>query len=826
MKNKVFKKSLLMLMSVGLLTGCGENSSVSSNVGGSSYDNQIYAVYESYKANGGTLSYEEWLASIKGQDGLDGKDGEKGEKGDKGDTGAAGKSAYELYCEKHPDYKGTEDEWLEALTTGKLNKITISFDTYGGSTMDDVITSFGSYITVDAPSKNGYEFDGWTLNGSDIDVNTYVFFASCTLKAKWKKVTYTITYVLDEGTNDVSNPYEYDIESENITLADAKKPYYEFEGWYSDASFTTKVTSIKKGSYGDMTLYAKWFMKKDYTITYELDGGTNSKDNPTNYNNYSGELILSDPSKEDYAFKGWYTESTFQNRVTSIPAGNEDDITLYAKWVELDSYEITYVLNGGDNSSSNPVSYNGSKEVLLYKPTKEHAIFKGWYTDSEYQNKIDSISEGTTGELTLYAKWEAAQYSIEYNLNGGTNDSSNPTSYTYFDDDVILKEPTRTGYTFEGWYSDSGYSEKVNEISSGSDGTKNLYANWSADITYELDGGTNDADNPSTYETKDGNITLKDASKTGYIFMGWYKDEDYSERVCSLNAENDVTTLYAKFMTQEDSLAKSVKLSKNKKYATYGLYPQTHVSDSTLLSSLNTLTTAETNGWYLYENQYYAKLSAKPYSSNYTFDDGTTIVSGTTYWFKCEPIKWKVLEGEYGEYKLLSDVILDAHCYYNSTNDRTIDGKTVYANNYEYSDIRTWLNGDFYDSAFSLDSSYIQDTVVDNSAATTESSTNPYACENTTDKVYLPSYQDYNNADYGFSTSSDRQCKTTEYARADGAYSITSSGYENNGYYWTRSPIGYYSYIAWPVRYDGYLRSDFVGHGYYGVRPSLSVKLS
>lgn len=275
-------------------------------------------------------------------------------------------------------------------------------------------------------------------------------------------------------------------------------------------------------------------------------------------------------------------------------------------------------------------------------------------------------------------------------------------------------------------------------------------------------------------------------------------------------------------------------LSEDKKTLTYGLYPQTNVNDSELVSTLNGLTTPESNGWYLYEDDYYAKVSATPDSSIYTFDNGTTIVSGTTYWFKCEPITWNVIKNNNGEYYIVSSVLLDVHRYYNSTSSRTIDGQTVYANNYKYSDIRAWLNEDFYKSAFALGNSHIQTTTVDNSAATTDRSSNGYACTNTEDKVFLPSYQDYLNETYGFentgpeTSSESRCCRTTDWARARGAYYYTSSGsYQYNGFYWTRSPYSAYSYGAWYVLSDGTLsHGDLVYNTFYSVRPGLSIKIA
>ncbi len=278
-----------------------------------------------------------------------------------------------------------------------------------------------------------------------------------------------------------------------------------------------------------------------------------------------------------------------------------------------------------------------------------------------------------------------------------------------------------------------------------------------------------------------------------------------------------------------ESLGIAPMFSTKNKTVTYGLYPQKNVNDSSLVSALNALKTSESNGWYLYENEYYAKVAAKPYDSSYKFDNGTTIVEGTTYWFKCEPITWNVLSNTNGKRYILSSVLLDAHYYYYETFSRTIGGKKVYANNYEYSDIRTWLNDGFYNSAFALGNSHIQTTTVSNSASTTNSTENPYACDSTQDNVFLPSYKNYINDSYGFSTSTSptntRYCKTTDWARARGAWYSTSSSYLYNGYYWTRSPRSEDSYSAWCVNGDGYLDSNRrpVNHKFVSVRPAIKI---
>ena len=280
-----------------------------------------------------------------------------------------------------------------------------------------------------------------------------------------------------------------------------------------------------------------------------------------------------------------------------------------------------------------------------------------------------------------------------------------------------------------------------------------------------------------------------------------------------------------------ESLGITPMFSTKNKTVTYGLYPQTNVNDGSLITALTGLaasTEPGTNGYYFYENAYYAKVEATPLLAHYEFNNGTTIVSGTTYWFKCEPITWTILTNDYVDadgkhlgYYLLSDVLLDAHRYDDNSN------------NYDYSDIRKWLNIDFCNSAFALDDSHIQTTTVDNSASTTYSSPNPYTCNNTKDKVFLPSYRDYINSSYGFSTSEDptdtRYCKTTDWARARGAYyDNDSASYQyNNGYYWTRSPDDEYSNYAWIVSHNGIL--DYGGQvslARRSVRPALTIKIA
>ncbi len=301
---------------------------------------------------------------------------------------------------------------------------------------------------------------------------------------------------------------------------------------------------------------------------------------------------------------------------------------------------------------------------------------------------------------------------------------------------------------------------------------------------------------------------------TGVVTAPTYEAGGYTTYtcvVCGYSYKNNETPSGKETEASKKKMGILPDIDETKGIVTYGLYPQSYVSDGDLLEALGGLTAPESNGWYLYNGEYYAKAVAKPDEGDFVFSDGTKVVKDTSYWFACELIEWKILANNDGTYSLASSLLLDAHNF-----DENL-------NNYKDSDIRAWLTEDFFNSAFNLNSSYLLETTVDNSAATTNAADNQYACDNTSDKVYLLSYKDYLNADYGFSSSVEasesRRCAVTDYAIANGCYQ-----YESYASYWTRSPNYLYETGASCVDDEGAIGNNLGSSSNYCVRPAITLK--
>lgn len=301
-------------------------------------------------------------------------------------------------------------------------------------------------------------------------------------------------------------------------------------------------------------------------------------------------------------------------------------------------------------------------------------------------------------------------------------------------------------------------------------------------------------------------------------------------------------------------------------YVYFGVWPQSVLPKTSTVTVDETVSvTMGANTYYLgSDRNYYAKCAenANRTDTQYKYHDGTQVGSygTTTRYFKVEPIKWRVLTDNYsGKKLLLAENILTAnvpyYAYESRSNTRTVGSDTyIYPNNYKYSQIRAYLNGlDYYYDTSSTETTkktdytgkgflqtaftqnaqgLIAETVVDNSVETTSYSEDTYAtkyaCENTTDKIFLLSASEVINSDYGFAAydsygkGNTRIRFPTDYAKANRAAMSSTDG--NGGYWWLRSPYYNYSYNARFVNNDGdAFRSEYVCYIFLGVVPALSI---
>lgn len=251
--------------------------------------------------------------------------------------------------------------------------------------------------------------------------------------------------------------------------------------------------------------------KLDYVITLNPNGGTVSK---TTVNvEFGKSYTLPTPTKTGYEFNGWYKGST---KVTNGTWYTAEDVTLVAEW-KIAAYSITYSLGGGTNGS-NPSTYTINSSFTLNNPTKTGYTFTGWtYSDQSTPVMNVTIPQGTTGNKTFTANWEANPYTVSFDANGGSVSINEKT--IIYGSSYTLPTPTKTGYEFNGWYNGNS---KVSSSTWNIANNVTLVAEWTAKsftITYKPNGGSISSLTQSVSYNSD--YTLRTPTRTGYTFKGW-----------------------------------------------------------------------------------------------------------------------------------------------------------------------------------------------------------------------------------------------------------------------------------------------------------------
>jgi len=268
---------------------------------------------------------------------------------------------------------------------------------------------------------------------------------------------YNLIYKTDEKTYTFSYA-----EGDSITLkSDLVKTGYTLTGYKYNGNIyklTDKITMPTN----DITLTAIW-TANSYTISYDVVTTTKT----VTYNSTYGELPT--PSKTGYKFKGWYLENTYNTLVTSTTkVATANNHKLYAKW-EANKYTLSYDVL----TTTKSVTYNSTYGDLP-TPSKTGYTFKGWYLENTYNTLVTSTTKvATANNHKLYAKWEANSYTLSYDVL--TTTKSVTYNSTYGD----LPTPSKTGYTFKGWYLENTYNTLVTSTSKVTKNSNHmLYGKW------------------------------------------------------------------------------------------------------------------------------------------------------------------------------------------------------------------------------------------------------------------------------------------------------------------------------------------------------------
>ncbi len=406
------------------------------------------------------------------------------------------------------------EEFVTLNATFSAISYTLNYELAGGSVATANPANYtieSAAITLNNPTKNGYTFSGWKLNGEGDAMMEVTIAAGSTgnksYTATWTPIEYQIALTLDGGS--AENPATYTIESEAITLNNPTKTGHTFKGWKlnGEGDALMEVT-IAHGSTGDKAYTATWQINQ-YTISFNSNGGTEVD---AIKQDYASEVTApDDPTRTGYTFAGW-TPAVPE----TIPAEN---IELTAQWT-INQYTITFNSNGGTEVDA--IQQNYASEVTApANPTREGYTFAGW--DAEIPATIPAQN------VTINATWTAIVYTLSYNLDGGDVAEANPTNYTIESETFTLNNPTRDGYDFLGWTGtglDAATESVV--IATGSTGDRSYTATWGKkSFTVSITGGGVTADNYSPMYGDNVVITIEE-------------DEDRTLNTLTVNGE-DVT---------------------------------------------------------------------------------------------------------------------------------------------------------------------------------------------------------------------------------------------------------------------------------------------
>ena len=725
---------------------------------------------------------------------------------------------------------------------------------------------WNSYIDLRAYPNEGYVFDGWYYNeyplSNEVQYKYMMWDTDVTMEARFKYKLYDLevhtnkTELGEVLIRNAGNTYKENLlvksyYTEEVTIAaHSLTETTRYLGWYNENNELVSTNGVYKFEMinRNYSLEAKW---NKFDISYDLDGGVlpSGVENPSIYDIDMDDIELNNPIREGYTFVGWYFN---EDKITEINTENKCDMLVVAKWNANTNtqYKVEHYLQNLDDDNypdtpSDVDNLTGTTDTLT---NGEVNTYEGFTSPS-----ITQVNINGNGNTVIKLYYTRNSYTVALNKTVDKAGTITGAGTYKYGKKITIKAAINAGYTFVGWYKDNvEYTTDASfdyEIGSSNVVFEARYTinKYTITIDNQAVGVTISGITSGNAYEYDSQITLAATNTPSGYTIKWERSDDVI-----YVGDNYVFKVPATNITITTTITRPYTRNDNKIY--FGRYPQIKVTDDTLINELNSLAgtkpTAtnkynwtdynyyissnitsfmfyqdidyDNNGDYDYRGvfftQYrpdYCSNSSSSYNSN---QDDNGYSTSTIYWFSYDPIEWNILSESNGKALIIANLILDSQDYYpNSSSYYSFshNGGTGYASNYELSNIRKFLNENFYNTAFNdLQKGIIETTTVDNSASSTGSSSNSYACKNTKDKMFLLSYKESNTY---YNSSSSRVAKGTDYAKSQGLY------VSENSVWWLRSPFDKDS--AYYVYDEGYIYGFDVNYTGRGVRPACYIIL-
>lgn len=462
-----------------------------------------------------------------------------------------------------------------------LNKYVLTYDGNGG-TFSSGVTIFTAYADAatgtttikltNGPSKSGATFKEWNTKSDGTGTGysegaNMTISKDTTLYAIWQAnavVTYTVTYNANGGSGapsvQTTNP-GVDLE---LSSTIPTRSGYTFDGWNSDQN--GNGDSYEPGATyeftSDVTLYAQWKdIEKPKVPTIVVVDYNTFNYSATDNVGVTGYYV-SKSSTAPTTNSTWVTSTSYDiNSAGTYYVWAKDSNGNISNSASINVYEITYNANGGNVSLTKEYILNGAS-IVLPTPTREDYTFNGWYTEASGGTKVGT-SYKVSAKMTLYAQWTEVtttptEYLVDYDGNGGT--VSREFDIIEAGKEVTLPTATRSGYTFNGWYTAVSGGTKVGNAGAvyKPGGHVFLYAQWTKDattpttktfkVTFDANGGTLDGDSTATCSTTSNSCdisVLPRAMKSGYTFTGWGTSKTCTNGIISTITVSKDETYYA-----------------------------------------------------------------------------------------------------------------------------------------------------------------------------------------------------------------------------------------------------------------------------------------